>query len=215
MLQVRESNLLHYFKINSCTMRTLSPLLTLLALAFFLALLPSPALAQEYFEIQSFHADIQVHENSSLTVTEKIKVKFSQARHGIFRNIDTQGIEVEILDVANQSGSAQPYQLIEAEEGIEVKIGDPDAYVNGEQTYQIRYKVYNAIRNYPSGELSDHVSSYDELYWNVTGNDWPVNIQKASATVYLPSLFDSGEELRYKCFTGSYGSTSENCRYET
>ena len=47
--------------------------------------------------------------------------------------------------------------------------------------------------------------SHDELYWNVTGNDWAVPIRRSASThiVFPPNA--SGE-LRGQAFTGQYGS---------
>jgi hypothetical protein len=39
----------------------------------------------------------------------------------------------------------------------------------------------------------------------VTGNDWPVPIDHASAGVHLPDA--ANESLRAQAFTGAYGST--------
>jgi len=54
---------------------------------------------------------------------------------------------------------------------------DSDA-VDTTRTVEITYNVRNGIRYF-----EDH----DEFYWNVTGNDWPVPIDHASALVNLPS----------------------------
>jgi len=34
--------------------------------------------------------------------------------------------------------------------------------------------------------INEALISYDEFYWNVTGNDWEADVQKATATVTLP-----------------------------
>ena len=49
---------------------------------------------------------------------------------------------------------------------------------------------------------------HDEFYWNVTGNDWPVPIDHAAATVQFP-MFAAGS-LRAQAFTGVYGSTQRD-----
>ena len=49
---------------------------------------------------------------------------------------------------------------------------------------------------------------YDEFYWNVTGNDWPVPIDHASASVHLPD--GASGSLRAQAFTGVYGSTERD-----
>jgi uncharacterized membrane protein len=63
----------------------------------------------------------------------------------------------------------------------------------------ITYQVYNTIRTF-----EDH----DELYWNVTGNKWPVMIQNANVSVFLPD--SSISNVKMDCFTGPPGSTQKN-----
>ena len=49
---------------------------------------------------------------------------------------------------------------------------------------------------------------HDEFYWNVTGNDWPVPIDHATATVRFPEA--AAGSLRAQAFTGVYGSTQRD-----
>ncbi len=175
-------------------------------IVFFSALLfAAPAFAQEAFEIDEFRTEIYMHENGALTVTEIIDVTFSEKRHGIYRDIQTEGIRIEVLSVKNGTGKNRPYQQQNITNGLRLKIGDPDVYVNGEQTYKIAYNVQNALRFFP-----DH----DELYWNATGNEWPVPIKSAVTAVRLPPSAQGSEDLQFKCFTGITGSEREDCFYD-
>ena len=63
----------------------------------------------------------------------------------------------------------------------------------------ITYRVANGVR---------YFDDFDEFYWNVTGNDWPVPIEHASAFVNLPPTA-SGAGLRAQAFTGSYGAKEQ------
>lgn len=195
--------------------RTLLPTLTL-ALTLTLTLFSPPALA-EYFDVERFHSDIQIKEDSSFTVTEIIDVEFTQSRHGIFRDIPwEQDIDFEVLSVTNENKQARPYEVIDMGDVLRIKVGDPNVYVSGEQTYEITYNAYNVIRNYEDkDDLMEGFESYDELYWNVNGNDWEVDMEKVSATISLPeSLFNGNEALIYECYTGYYGSEYEDCSYQ-
>ncbi len=42
----------------------------------------------------------------------------------------------------------------------------------------------------------DSSTSHDEFYWNVTGNDWPVPIEHAAATVRFPGISAAGSLRR-------------------
>jgi len=172
---------------------------TLLLTLFF----PLTASAEEAFDISNFNTDITIHENGILTVVETIDVNFLYERHGIFRDIQTNGITIDILSVTNENEQNRRFEIIGFDEGLRLKIGNPNKYVNGKQIYKITYTVKKAIRPFPE---------YNELYWNATGNAWPVKIHKASATVKLPSSVKSDMEVMMKCYTGVSSSTDQNCK---
>ncbi len=83
---------------------------------------------------------------------------------------------------------------------LSLRIGDPDAVVSGVREFRIRYRVRRGILYF-----GDH----DELYWNATGNDWPVPIARASATLFLPREGIAG--VRGLCFTGVQGAVESAC----
>jgi len=56
-----------------------------------------------------------------------------------------------------------------------------------------------------------YFSDYDELYWNVTGNDWPVSIGEAAVEVELPAKL-SQKETKVACYTGFYASSQSLCQ---
>ena len=72
-----------------------------------------------------------------------------------------------------------------------------------QKTVIITYSVPNATRFF-----DDH----DEFYWNVTGNDWPVPIDQATAYVKFPP--GASGSLRAQAFTGVYGSHDEEATSE-
>src|SRR6059058_2471314 len=52
---------------------------------------------------------------------------------------------------------------------------------------------------------------HDELYWNVTGDEWDVPIQSASARIILP---EAATNIRANVFTGAYQSTARDADVE-
>jgi uncharacterized membrane protein len=184
-----------------------------LSLCIFLCSFRSPVYAQD-FTINRFHSDITIKKDSSFTVIETTDVEFHESKHGIYREIPFRYTDnrwkimktpIKVLSVTNQSGEKWKFRVRKSGNIINIRIGDPDKYVEGHQTYVITYTVENAILF-----LNDH----DELYWNVTGNLWPATIKEASADVVL-KVNDKSHKLLTACYTGGYGSTESACNSET
>ncbi len=169
------------------------------------ALLCYPSSAEE--KILQFHSDITVHEDSTMTVCETIKVvsEGSEIRHGIYRDFPTKyedntvGMEHVVgFDIASviRDGEPESYHTKMMPNGKRIYIGKKEVFVNpGEHTYTILYKTDRQI-----GFFKDH----DELYWNVTGNGWVFPIDEVSATVYLPAGIPREAVVR-DGYTGFYG----------
>jgi uncharacterized membrane protein len=158
--------------------------------------------------IKNFDVNITIQKDGSLLITEKIIYDFgTNQRHGIFRSIPLKSVNgpqlyIKVLEVKDESGKLYQYITSITNNILKIKIGDPNSFVTGSKTYIITYQVYNAIRTF-----EDH----DELYWNVTGNEWSVAIQNANASITLPD--SSIYNVRMDCFTGPYGSTQKNCTF--
>lgn len=150
--------------------------------------------------IKDFNAKITVNEDGTVSIVEDILYDFEgQQRHGIFRNIPLSGNsnEIEIkVDKVLRDQNPEPFS-VSGNDAVRIKIGDPNKTISGPHSYSIIYKVGNSIT---------HFKDHDELYWNVTGNDWEVSIQsiKASVSASFPIT-------RTECFTGSKGSSENFC----
>jgi len=69
---------------------------------------------------------------------------------------------------------------------------------NATKTVVLHYRATNGLRFF-----EDH----DELYWNITGDEWDVPIEAVSARIDLPPHVSG---VRAIAFDGAYGSTSQN-----
>ncbi|MEZ5800036.1 MAG: DUF2207 domain-containing protein [Nitratireductor sp.] len=166
--------------------RLLAAFVALLFLAVPFAI-PDTALARE--EIRSFNAEIKVNADASLDVTEIITVNAEgvDIRRGIYRDIplsstDDRGFKdqkgFELLDVMFD-GEPSAYHTEWQGRFFRIYIGDADTYIpGGLHTYVIRYRTTRQLR---------YFDTFDELYWNVTGNFWTFPILAAEARVSLPS----------------------------
>jgi hypothetical protein len=179
-----------------------------------------PVHGQSSERIVSFDTVYDVRPNGTVEVSERIGYDFgTEQRHGIIRRIpytienddgNRYAMDISVLSVTDGQRNEYPFDLTEeASNYITIKIGDPDRYVTGLVTYDIRYTVSGALRYF-----SDH----DELYWNATGNEWDVEIASATATVRLPdtvSLADTeataAAAVRATCYTGYTRSGEQQC----
>lgn len=160
--------------------------------------------------IENFHSAITVNQNTSMSVVETIEVDFNNLqKHGIFRLIPIKyrtrfgnnlNVHFDLISVTDKNGNKIPVQKSRESENIKLKIGDPDRTISGRQIYVIRYKLRNVITK-PT-ELA-------EIYWNVTGNGWPVPVLTATAEIFAP-----GDSIKNTtCFTGGFGSFTADCQH--
>ncbi|MCC7078324.1 MAG: DUF2207 domain-containing protein [Acidimicrobiia bacterium] len=155
--------------------------------------------------IDSLTTDITIRPNGDLAVVETIAYDFADLpRHGIYRKIpvryhydDTYDRIYPIEDIQVSGSPGTPTQLETGTEGpyLFLKIGDADRVISGVHTYEITYVVRGALNSF---------EEWDELYWNVVGDQWQVPIRAAHATVRLAQ----GEITAVRCFAGPTGSTS-------
>lgn len=155
-------------------------------------------------KIEEFNVQVDIQKDSSFLVKESIVYNFgSLHRHGIYRIIPTKGIRISKINLFDDQGQRYKFTVSQGFGSVEIKIGDPQKLITGRHTYNIVYRVEGGVLFF-----KDH----DELYWNVTGNEWKIPIEKATAVVRLPEE-TSQENLKFACYTGFYGSKASNCDY--
>src|SRR5437016_2343279 len=181
-------------------------LLSLLAALWLSALAAVPASADEGWVITSFHSDIHIAADSTLAISEDIRVDFgAMQKHGIFRTIpiryrydDTHDRYYELTVWSVSDGSRPvPYTESVVEDNEVIKIGDPNVLISGPHRYVIGYKVAGAMNSF---------AEHDELFWNVDGALWPVPKQSVTASVTVPA----GSFREATCYEGPQGSR-EGC----
>jgi uncharacterized membrane protein YgcG len=165
--------------------------------------------------ILSYHSDIEVRQNGSMVVTETIRVRAegNRIKRGIYRDFPTTyedrfnnrySVEFNLLSV-QRDGRSEPYHTKSLRNGIRIYFGDKNVYLqNGVYTYTLRYSTNRQL-----GFFEDH----DELYWNVTGNDWEFLIEQASARVTLPPGVPK-DRIATEAYTGLQGARGSAYRAE-
>lgn len=161
--------------------------------------------------LKNFQADVLINKDGTIDVKETILYDFgTNQKHGISRNIgiiktNENGkkflLDVSIESVTNELGVPYTYTSSKETSTSDIKIGNANELVTGIKTYVIKYKVSGAITYF-----SDH----DELYWNMSGNNWQYPIQKFLGTVTLPPEVQTSQ-LNATCIDGPLGATNLNC----
>jgi hypothetical protein len=173
-------------------------------------LLLAAPLAAKSWRVADFQDNIVVAGDGSAVVTERITLVFVGDWHGIHRTIPIEypgpngtnyELFLKVTSVTDGSGGKLKYDSSTADGARDLKIYINDA-VDTTRTVEIVYRVRNGTRFF---------DGHDEFYWNVTGNDWPVPIDHAAATVRFPST--AAGSLRAQAFTGVYGSTQHDATF--
>ena len=165
--------------------------------------------------IENYHSDIVIESDSSLIVTETITVKAEgkQIKRGIYRDFPTHykdlygnnyRVKFNLLSV-QRNGKDEAYHSEPLSNGIRIYMGEKNRFIEHEvHTYTIQFYTNRQL-----GFFEEH----DELYWNVTGNDWAFPINNASATIHLPQGVYSAD-VSAQAFTGVLGAKEEDYVFE-
>ncbi|MEN1728445.1 MAG: DUF2207 domain-containing protein [Pseudomonadota bacterium] len=176
--------------------------------------------------IQRFTSEITIQPDGSLLVSEMIAVRAAgqQIRRGIYRDFptvyrDRLGNRIIVpfdVESVTRNGQAEPWHTEGVAGGTRLYIGDASTFLQpGKYSYRIEYTTDRQL-----GFFEEH----DELYWNVTGNDWAFPIDQTFATVQLPAAVEQSE-LRIDAYLGEAGaqgtewtaeiSTEDSVRFES
>jgi uncharacterized membrane protein len=187
-------------------------------LAALLLLAAAPSFARSW-KIARFDARYTVLDDGGVLIEEEIHPSFEGTYNGITRDIPAEypgpdgtsyRLFLKVDSVLDENGQKIKYEqssriertLDGSHEFLMLKI-----YAGGtdtERTVRISYRAANAVRFF-----ADH----DELYWNVTGNDWKVPIDSASAFVAMPTT--AAGQLKAQAFTGAYGEKGQEVTSKT
>lgn len=193
----------------------------LIVLGFFL--LPQFSFARENvtdWYIKDFFSEIRVNRDSSLDITEKITADCGEAleKHGIFRvlpeeikltNGEKISIPVELVSITDFNDQKIKYTQSKnsSDHTVTWKIGDSNKTVKGVNYYKIHYRVENAIRF-----TEPH---FDELYWNLNGNFWDLEIDRFEANIIFPLEItkDNSAVDYYTGYLGEKGKSLANYQW--
>ncbi len=159
--------------------------------------------------ILSFDSHIDILPDGDLVVMETIQVAAAGAKiqRGIYRDFPTRyrtrlggrmKVRFEVLDV-RRDNRPEAWHTAPQIDGVRVYIGDKNVLLEpGRYTYTLVYRVNRQVGFF---------DGYDELYWNVTGNDWDFVIEAATVTVQLPP---GARVLQHAGYTGPLGADGKD-----
>jgi uncharacterized membrane protein YgcG len=179
------------------------------ALVWLLCLLSGTAVADE--RILSYHGEIRIASDASMTVTETIAVRSEgeQIRRGIYRDFPTDyrdrfgnhyQVPFTVVSVT-RDGQPEPWFTESRANGVRVYMGNANSFLSpGDYTFALTYRTDRSI---------GYFEGHDELYWNVTGTDWAFPIDYATARVVLPERVP-GRDLAVEGYTGPFGASGQD-----
>jgi len=168
----------------------------------------APAAAQRAIVVERFDASIAVNRDGSIDVAETIRAHFMGSWNGIYRVIPVKyktgadlnwTIQLSLTGATDEQGTALRTETSRDGALLKYKIWVPGAQ-DAIHTVTLKYHARNALRFF-----QDH----DELYWNVTGNEWDFALGNVSATITLPV---GAAGVRATAFNGEYGATGREAQ---
>ena len=158
--------------------------------------------------ILRYHSDITVARDGWLTVVETIQVRCErkQIQQGIYRDFPvryksrrdfrTVLVPFEVVGV-QRDGKDESFHVSSQGDFQRVYIGKKGRLLSkGVYTYTLTYRTRRQV-----GFFKKH----DELYWNVTGNEWAFPIDATSAAVLLPGAAGR-DKIGHEAYTGPAGA---------
>src|SRR5712664_890531 len=161
---------------------------------------------QKSYSIERSEARTRVNRDARTDITETITARFVGSWNGLYRTIPVeyrtaQGLNwtlgVSLQSAQDDAGRSLRTETSRQGHYIKYKIWIPGA-VNATRTLVLRYHATNGLRFF---------DEHDELYWNVTGDEWEVPIQAATAEAELPPGTTGPRAI---AFNGVYGATAQD-----
>lgn len=169
------------------------------------------------FTVNNLAADFYLSKDGYFDVVEKYDIEFSEPKHGIFREMLTK------FDFRDENGKVSKREMYISDievpgrtfttneifgkrfsDKLSIKIGDKDKLIDGNQQYEIRYRVKNALI---------FTDSLAQFYWNVKPSEWLSVFKSVNFTVHVPD----GTLLSPKnCFvySGANGNTELSTEFD-
>ena len=155
-------------------------------------------------ELNELDFDVQINSDGSMDVIETWDINVSET-NTLFKTFKVDNskyssiTEVQVTDISSNINFSQIneemyhvtkncyYALINSNGAFEIAWGVGLDNSSARKTYQISYKVNDAIAKY---------NDYAELYWQFIGEDFEIDADKITGTIYLPYNATNKEDIR-------------------
>lgn len=154
------------------------------------------------FSIDRFAVSVTVHPDARLDVRETITFDFRGAHQGVYRVIPVRyprggfefALRLDGVQVYDEDWKPLRADVSYSGRYVRIKAWVPGA-VNATRTITVAYRVRRGLFT---------VDDHEELYWNVTGDEWDVPIRQAAAVVVGPPA-TAPADVRAIAYTGYRG----------
>ena len=137
------------------------------------------------FDVTNYEVNANIRIDGTIDVNEKIDVNFHQYMHGIERFFekfyDVWDLEFKTI-YDNIEVIGDKYQNFDEYGDVYTRIWDANETIIWQHQYNIDYTTYGLIRNFSW-------MWYSELYWDIIGYEWWVNINKVKIQISLPKSY--------------------------
>ena len=151
------------------------------------------------YKITGYDVEINVNEDNSLDIKEKIDVNFLVKSHGIFRQIpiyqtisfSEQGKNYNKnykTIVSSVQCSSHNYDFYTDNSNYVIQLGSSSVYAGVNETYEINYKISLG---------DDKIPEFDQFYYNVVGNQWDTTVSNINVTINFLKPVDDREITFY------------------
>jgi len=164
------------------------------------------------FSISSYDIQYELSRDSEsrsvLKTTEKIVAAFPayDQNHGLERAIpstyENHSTNLTIKDVTDENGKSRNFTTYESNGNTVLRIGDPNVYVRGLQTYVITYTQRDVTRFFED-------TGRDEWYWDTNGTEWQVPINALSISVKVDPSTAGAQVGNPVCYRGLNQSNTQ------
>jgi len=157
---------------------------------------PTAMMRSASLYVNSFDVEMTITSERTVSVTERIQVRFNDEMHGFQRYIPTYGAE-EMYRITNVEASGAEVLIEEYTDEVYIRLGSEDETVSGLVDYVISYDLEY---------FSDITENGDRIYQNIFPHDLENYVCNATAVIHLP---EGAELLDYRFYAGVQGNTSD------